>query len=341
MAYAKVRFQRSTKGENAEVLVGKAIAYTTQTTLANFQANAAEGEIGVYNADTGARISTAMAAGTRYITALKRDGQAFLSTPIIHDLARTRRTAYIAPVKQVTTIVISAAQVTAINNGITAVPVQNQALQYASITLIETTPGNEPYPTLDYDYEVGNPAGITASVILNAIVARINNPLDLVHKDDGLQYSASISGNDGSGYTITITSYYFGQHFRVALRGILSNGTITYTTPFKQGVGDSDSVNRIEDEGLIYAGVTTNYPGMALPSEFGRPTKFTVDGLTYNTYQIDPLRVSKEPMPQSVHHHWAHIYFIVPVPVGGDAPTRAASSPDYTLGTVLGFTLTA
>jgi hypothetical protein len=176
--------------------------------------------------------------------------------------------------------------------------------------------------------------------ILTAIVARINNAKDIVQKDDGQQYSATI-GTDGSGgQNVVITSFYFGQHFRVALRGILANGVVTYTTPFKQGVGDSDSVARIEAEGFIFAGVTTNYPYPGVPSEYGIPSSFVVNGLTYNTYQLDPLRVSKEPMPQAVHHAWPHIYIIVPVPVGGDAPTRAASSPDYILGTVLGFTLT-
>lgn len=189
----------------------------------------------------------------------------------------------------------------------------------------------------DYSATV-DAAGTTLSQLLQKIVDRINNPADLVHKDDGLQYSATKAADGaGTGFDITITAYYFQQHFRVALRGPLVGGTITYTTPFKQGSGDFDSVSRIEDEGIIFAGVTTNYPGMYLPGEFGTATKFTTAGITYNTYHVDPLRISKEPMPQSVHHHWAHIYLIVPVPVGGDAPTRAASSPDLAIQTILGL----
>jgi hypothetical protein len=451
----KIRYFRSTKGENAEVIVGKAVPYTAQADIASFQSTAVEGEIGVFNADTNLAISPAVALGTpqnvvvtgnaaggalaagtyyykivavnavgvslgssevnvtttgstssaqlswndvagatsyrvyrgtsaagedhyqvsggntfidagavgttgtvpvaatgttptplvagnKYYIALKRDGNSFRSTNITFDGTRTRRTPYIAPVKQVTTVTISAASVTYINTLIAAqVPFSlTDNVNYAGLTTIETTPGNEPFPTIDWDYEFDNPAGVTVSAILTKIVADINNPLDLRQKDDGQQYTAALSGNDGAGYTVTVTAFYFQQHFRIALRGLLASGTVVYTTPYKQGVGDSDSVGYIEKEGFIYAGVTTNYPGAALPSEFGRPSEFTVAGLTYNTYQLDPLRVSKEPMPQSVHHHYAHIYVIVPVPVGGSASARAASSPDYILGSILGFTLT-
>lgn len=454
MAYTKTRFQRSTKGENAEVLIGKALAYTAQTDIASFQANAVEGEIGVFNGDTNLVISptTALAApanpvvitnaaggalatatyyykivavnaagtsvgstevnvtttgstssnqlswndvpgatsyrvyrgtaaagedhyqvsgsntfldagavgtagtvpttatgtnaapltaGTRYYIVVKRDSQAFRSTTTTYDATRTRRTPYIAPVKQVTTINIPAAVVTYNDAKIAAyVPGTPNFFNYGSITTIETTPGNEPYPTIDWDYEYSNAAGVTTQVILTKIVADINNPIDLRQKDDGQQYSASLVSDGSGGYNVVITAFYFGQNFRIALRGLFENGVVTYTTPFKQGVGDSDSVRRIENEGFIYAGVTTNYPGAALPIEFGEPSRFTVDGLTYVTYQLDPLRTSKEPMPQSIHHHYAHIYVIVPVPVGGSTTLRAASSPDYILGSILGFTLT-
>lgn len=350
MSYTKRRYFKSTKGENAEVIVGKPLAYTTQATIALFEANAAVGEIGVYDGTTNALITTAMAAGQKFYTAIMYQvnnfgvlqNQMFKTTTTVYDTTRTRRTAYIAPVKQVTTITVSAAMVTYLNALIAAQTPNNldNTINYASITTIETTPGNEPYPTIDWDYEFSNPAGVTVNSILTAIVARINNPLDIVQKDDGQQYTAVLAGNDGAGYTITVTAFYFQQHFRIALRGLFENATVVYTTGYKQGVGDSVSVEDQEREGFIFAGVTTNYPGLGIPEEYGKPDLMTIAGLTYNVYQLDPLRISKEPMPQSVHHHWAHLYLIVPVPVGGDSGTRAASSPDYALGTVLGFTLT-
>ena len=47
--YVKTRYQRATKGENAEVYVANPVAYTTQATLALFEANAVEGEIVIYD----------------------------------------------------------------------------------------------------------------------------------------------------------------------------------------------------------------------------------------------------------------------------------------------------
>ncbi|CAM6001147.1 unnamed protein product [Sphagnum balticum] len=348
--YTQRRYFKSTKGENAEVIVGSPVAYTTQATIALFEANAAPGEIGIYDATANTLLTTALAAGQKYYTAVMWQinsfgiikNQLYKSSVTAYDATRTRRTAYIAPVQQVTTISFSAAFVTYTNALIAAqIPYSiTDYVNYAGITTIETTPGNEPYPTIDWDYEFDNPANVTVNSILTAIVARINNPLDIAQKDDGQQYSAVLAGNDGAGYTVTITAFYFQQHFRIALRGLLSAGTTVYTTGYKQGVGDSVSVSDQEAEGWIYAGVTTNYPGLGVPDEYGKPNRITVDGLTYNVYQLDPLRISKEPNPGNVWHYWAHIYIIVPVPVGGSTGARAASSPDFAIGTVLGFTLT-
>ena len=111
-----------------------------------------------------------------------QDGKINLSSRITYDPTRTSRTAYIAPVKQVTTINIPVAQVT-YNDALIAAQTPNSLtddVNYAGITTIETTPGNEPYPTIDWDYEFNYPAGITTSVILTALVARINNALDIV-----------------------------------------------------------------------------------------------------------------------------------------------------------------
>lgn len=325
---AKIRFWRSLKGENAEVIVAKAIAYTTDATIADFQTNAPEGEVGIYNADTGALITAAMAEGTNYITVIKRDGATFSTTKTEYHKNRTLRIPYTAPVKQVVTINFSAAFIAAYT------PAVGDDL---GIGMVELSPGNEPYPTLDFDVTVDSlPA--TLSALLDKIVARINNANDLIQLGDGQQYVAAKADDGSGGFNVTITSFYFEQYFRIMLRGPLAGGTVTYTTPYKQGVGYSDSVSQMEDEGLVFAGVTTNYPGGTFtPADFGTPTKFTVSGLTYNVYHLNPLRISKEPMPQSVHHHWAHIYLIIPVPVGPDAPTKAASSPDLAIQTALGM----
>ena len=338
---AKTRYQRSTKGENAEVYVALPTAYTAQASPALFEANAAEGEIGVYDATTGALYTAALPANTKYQIYMKQDGLAICTAPTFYDSTKTRQANYKAPVKQVTTINLSAAQL-AYSDALIAAQVPNSInppQNYAGLTLIETTPGNTPLPTLDYDYTFNSPAGLTTLIILNAIIARINNPIDILHKDDGQQYTASIASDGAGGQNITITAFYFNQHFRVSLRGLLTGGTVTYTTPFVRGIGDATSVGFLEKEGFVLRGVPLYYEANIRPEEFGEPLIHTNPNLTYNVYHIDPLRQVNE-INDGIRSFRPHIEIIVPVPVGASAPLRAASSPDYILGTVLGFTQT-
>lgn len=441
MAYSKVRYNRTLNGENAEIIVAKARAYTTQATYKDFEANAVDGELGIFDAatmaliaagaaiptpakpnlvanllggtlaadeyfykisyvnatgesvasaeasitttgttssvnifypagpagttvrvyrglttnledayqvggatsftDTGAAgtagtplsvatgvVPNVLTTGQKYFIALRRDTDGLTnakliktSTVIEYDAKRTRKVPYVAPVKQVTTISIAA--------GYT--PVKGDDLE---IAIIETTPGNEPFPVWDYNSVIGDTGVLTLAQALTKIVARINNPLDLVHKDDGAPATAVLNDTGGGTFTVVITSAFFGEHFRVALRGPLATyGSVVYTTPFVAGSGYSDQVKRLEAQGWIFEGVVTNYPMHGNPEDYGFPTGYTVDGLTYNFYHLDPLRVSKEPMPQNVHHHWAHIYLITPVEVGNSA----ATSPDKIVSAILGF----
>lgn len=102
----KNNFWKSLIGENAQIMIAGAVAYTSQATIAAFQANAAAGELGVFDGDTNALVSGGGAAAVTenlYI-AVKRD-LATETTVIfkIQDIKPTR-TAYSAPVKQVTTV---------------------------------------------------------------------------------------------------------------------------------------------------------------------------------------------------------------------------------------------
>jgi hypothetical protein len=451
---SKYRWQSYTKGENAEVLIAGAQAYTSQSTYPLFQANAADGEVGIFDAvtmaalaangvlgtvknlvgstatgaglitantyyytivpinaaghglpgneisittttststntlswdavpgavsyqiwrgttagaegnfqtsvtnsftDTSAAggtsgtlpttntatigVAQALIAGQKYFVAQRRDSRCKTTTAIIYDSSRTRRVPYAAPVKQITTITIDTSLYTYV------------AGDNPEIALIETTPGNEPWPTWAYDVVQGTIVGGTAittlALALQAIVDRINNVADLVHRDDVLNgvtpFTAALS-NSGSVYTVTITAGFFGEHFKVALRGNLSGlGVVATPTPFVLGSGFYDHVLSLEKEGWIYEGVTTNYPGDGVtPADFGYPTSYVVNGLTYNIYHIDPRRVSAEPNAVNERVHYPHIYVITPVPVGGSTSLRAASSPDYAIGTILGFPLSA
>lgn len=334
----KVRWQRNTKGQNAEVLIAGAQAYTTQATPLLFNANAADGEVGMYDATTLALLTTALAANQKYYFMQKRDGYSRTTTTIQFDATKTRRVPYLAPVKQVATI-------TFVDAGYT--PVIGDDLE---IALIETSPGNEPYPTWAFDSVIGDSyKGTSTPTMAQALInitARINDIFDLVQKDDVLNgqtpFNAVYTAVGGGVYTIVITAGFLEQTFRIAMRGpLLYQGTTVYTTPFVEGSGYYDHVLHLEQEGWIYEGVTTNYPGDGVaPIDFGYPNSYVVNGLTYNIYHLDPLRISPEPMPQGVHNYYAHLYIVVPVPVGGSTGARAASSPDLAIGTVLGYTLT-
>lgn len=312
---AKARYQSYTKGFNAEVLVAKAVAYTTDADYKTFVANAVEGEIGVFDADTlllvGANVP--LTEGQRFFVAQRRDAEIFKTTTTEYHKARSKKTAYTAPVKQVTTITLAGVIGTAFAIG-----------DEISLKFIETTPGNEPFPTITYDYTVK--AGDTVTLIANALVAQINSTTDPRNVD---QQNFIVASNAAG--VITATAKYFGSSFRVATPGkSYEIATVVYTTAFKLGSGFYDHVRSLENEGNIYDGVTTQYPGDGFRSEeFGEPTKFADSTLTYDIYHLTPIRNEKSPTPVNQHHHYMNQLLVIPTAGGG--PTVAVS-------TILGFT---
>lgn len=100
----KNRFFKTTQGVDAQVFVGKAVAYTDDTTLKAFAANAVEGEVAIINAETNAVLSTLASAGTKVYFALKRDGNIETSTPFTIGKADLKKIVYSAPVKHQITV---------------------------------------------------------------------------------------------------------------------------------------------------------------------------------------------------------------------------------------------
>lgn len=103
---SKNNFYKTLLGVNGQVLVGKQVEYTDDTTFKDFVANAAEGEIGVFkvsdnSAYTGLAAATAV---TEVYIAVKRDGNAETSVPFFVGKVDKTRTAYTAPVKQIVSI---------------------------------------------------------------------------------------------------------------------------------------------------------------------------------------------------------------------------------------------
>lgn len=97
-------FWKTLGHKRLEVIVGSAVAYTDDTTYEAFIANAVEGEIGFFNAATGATITGAIGATTRFFLALKRGGRVHKTTPSLGSEVTKEKVAYVAPVKQISTI---------------------------------------------------------------------------------------------------------------------------------------------------------------------------------------------------------------------------------------------
>lgn len=307
------RFFRTTKGFNAEVVVAKAVAYTAQVDYKTFVASAADGEIGVFNETTGALFTTIapVTANSKFFIAQKRDGGILKTTTTIFTAGVAKKTAYTAPVKQVTTVTIAGTIGTEFKVG-----------DEVSIKVIETTPGSEPFPTITYDYTVK--AADTPTTIATALRAQINSLTD-PRNIDGQGFVVAT----GAVGAIILTAKFFGSAFRVATPGTAYTiATTVYTTPFKLGSGFPDHVASLEVEGQIYDGVTTQYPGEGFaPGDFGAPTAYTDSSKTYDIYHFTPVRNEKSPTPVNQHHHYMNVLLAVPT----------AGGPATAVSTIFGF----
>jgi len=305
------RFFKTTKGFNAEVIVAKAVAYTDDATYDLFVVNAVEGEIGVFNANTKATLSGVLnaPAGTEIFIAQKRDALIHKTTVIRLEANVVTRSAYSAAVKQVSTVTITTPNSPVVTKG-----------DVYELVLIDQTMVQQPFPTSNF--EVYAKAGETQAALTARLAAKINDP-----KDGGNYYSqiatAAVSGNN-----IVITAKDFGTFFKVVLRQKLGEqATVATTTPYKQGVGTYDNVAGLEAEGIIFDGVTTNYPAFGLPGEYGEPTKFASASLGYNLYVLAPWQSEASPTPVDRHFHKK--FQVIAVPSTG-------TSPNTQLGIILG-----
>jgi hypothetical protein len=296
-------FWKTTLGVNAEVLVGKGVQWTDDATFVLFVANAVEGELGLFNYDTGASyydgINTDVPAATDLVFfAMKRDGLIERSSPFKTGEVKATRTVYEAPVKQVTTVTVGA--VTVVKGDI------------LGIKLLETTPGYDPFPT--YEYEVTVKQGEALDTAMNRLVAVINDAANKANRDRDLIVTA---GYTDATNVLLLTAKNFGCTFRVILKGKLYDGdaatTVVYTTPAKLGSGFPAQVRAFQTFGDIYKGVTTQYPLQgANPADFGAPTDFVSDALTYNIYTFSGNRKENSRTHHKVQNYPHTILVIVP-----------------------------
>lgn len=307
---AKTRFYKGTKGFNAEVIVANAAAYTTDADYKTFVANAVDGEIGIFDHNTGLLIgaNVALVEGTKFFIAQKRNGGISKFTSSVFSKNTTTKRAYTAQVKQVSTIALA---------GYT--PVVGDTV---AIKVIETTPGYEQFPVVVYNYIVKT--GDTPTIIATNLRAIINKADSLENNDDKKFVTAS-----GSAANVVLTADFFGSSFRVAFPGKLyGSATATLTTPYKRGSGFYDEVANAEFEGQVYEGVTTQYPGDGFAAaDFGSLPKYAVEGGNYDIYNFTPVKNEASPTSIAQHHHYWNGLLFVP-----------AAGPIVAISTILGFT---
>lgn len=169
-------YAKNLSGLNQTLFVATAAQYTAQTTYAAFVASAAEGEMGVF-LDSGAVRTTALTAGLLFFIAQKRDG--FVKkTPIIawDNLYRKLRTAYDAPVKQVTSLGYNAT-VTASDLSFDFTGASQTNTLTFGISASETTPGNQPFPVQE-GYATVNSSTADEYTVLASIVSQLNGDFD-------------------------------------------------------------------------------------------------------------------------------------------------------------------
>lgn len=266
----KNRYYKTTVGVDQLSFVGIS-TYTAQATLEDFQATAAEGEIGIYNEVTGALLpgGAAIPLDTPVIVALKRGGATETSTPFSGRKSRVQKIAYEAAVKQVTTLTFQGTSPALAAGDIWA------------ITIHETTPGNQPFPTFQFSYVAK--AADTLTTILAALAAQINN-VTLPQNSGGDQIATATS----TATTLVLTAKDFNRHFKVSIRQAAWDHLVSnvQTTGFKSGSGVPAQVLLYDAESNVKKGVTTNYPINGVPSEYGLPNNLVDPAGTYTTYSI-------------------------------------------------------
>lgn len=319
------QYARSLYGQSVIGFVAKAGSYTGHTTLADFAANAAQGEIGIFNPATGNLYTSALTEGQPYIVAQIRDGWCKQSPSLVWS-AQTPifKRSYSAPVNQVWT---------------TTFTYSGDGLSQDSfeLKLIETTPLNQHFPI--YNFAVtdavlmnlnGTPTAASADVIAQIFVAQINNLQNPVYAQSSPLVTASWGGA-GTGQLI-LTTIDPNSHFKIAFSGPDTSAlAATLTTPFAPGTGLAKEVAYVEAESFIFDGVKSNYPVQALPSEFHSPTSF-VDLATpavYDQFFITNVKTFIETGVNDMHPTPVNVY------IAAVASTTAGQA-DTVLTTVLG-----
>jgi len=196
---AQTKFTKTLKGRNQQVVVTTPIALSTDATLALFLANAPTGEIGVYDAVDARHTDAIGATESFYIVQKKSDGSIKKTTLLKWSDVTASRKTYVAPVKATGSIGWSG---TAGSAYLAAAPSAGKMYELA---LIETTEGNQPYPTWNFEYQAKG-ADVEADV-WQALAKQINDYNGLVYKNQAPIVSAKVKADATySNYALTGTT---------------------------------------------------------------------------------------------------------------------------------------
>lgn len=197
------KWSRTTKGLNAQIFVSKPINYSTQATYAAFQANAAVGEIGLFDNTSPNPVLipvSLLAAGSSFFIAQKQT-VGIKKTPvyIMTTEVTPRKILYTAPINQVSAIGWNGAG-GALNNPTIVPGYGGSNYEFA---ILEMTEGNDPYPNWNYNYTPKS--GDTATDALQQLAEFVNDTTNPVYKNNLPLVTAGVRTN-GSVTSFTLTA---------------------------------------------------------------------------------------------------------------------------------------
>jgi len=295
--------------------------YTAQTTLANFIANSVKaGDIGIFNASSGALISGLGAVSTSLpIVIAVNTGlmpgsttkYGFKVSPSfkVADLSMVR-TPYVAPVLGSRTMVFNAASAVATGDILT-------------LKILDLTAGSHPLQSNEWSYTVK--AGDTFDGAMQKLTDAINDQTSVQNAArDQLVSAAYTAGTN----TLAITNLDYGVVTKVFIptSSKLASFTIDTDTIVKTvlGSGFPAEVKLLEEAMAIGQNISTNYPmaGTA-PVDYGLQTSvvdYNGAGAQYNYYTFKTTRSDSSKIPGKRIDLWADVIFLA---VNANATAKA------------------
>lgn len=302
-------------------VIPKTGGYSNDATIAAMVTaiNSNEGETGLYNPDTSALITTALNAGDKYRIYQKMRGQLWPSAVFTHrpnDDKYAYCQNYVAPVRQVTTVTVTA-----------GATLKGQTF---GIKLFDKTEAAQPWTTEYYTF-VSVTGAETAAQIAAGIVANYTTRkqlYDLRGWDKQTIYTITASGAD-----IVITTVDIRTHFDTVISDELV-GTIVETTPWKAGTMTAQDILQLEFEGQNFSG-RLNLITVNRFENWGSPAFFAKPECTYDLVFVNPYYEKQGGLnrPHQTETLLRRVLFMIETDAVG-----TSGSPSYTaLKTIFGL----